>query len=71
MHNPVRPKKALGQHFLRDLDIARRIAGTLDDYRGLPVLEIGPGTGVLTQFLLEKYQPLLGTLLAGKPSGRV
>lgn len=49
MHNPVRPKKALGQHFLRDLDIARRIAGTLDDYRGLPVLEIGPGTGVLTQ----------------------
>ena len=55
MHNPVRPKKALGQHFLRDLDIARRIAGTLDDYRGLPVLEIGPGTGVLTQFLLESH----------------
>jgi len=55
MHNPVRPKKALGQHFLRYLDIARRIAVTLDDYRGLPVLEIGPGTGVLTQFLLESH----------------
>lgn len=49
----VRPKKALGQHFLTDLTIARRIAGTLDMYRGLPVLEVGPGMGVLTQFLVE------------------
>lgn len=51
----VRPKKALGQHFLTDMGVARRIASTLDDYRGLPVLEIGPGTGVLTQFLLEQH----------------
>lgn len=49
----VKPKKALGQHFLNDLDIARRIAETLDDYRGLPVIEVGPGMGVLTRFLLE------------------
>ena len=53
----VRPKKALGQHFLTDMGVARRIASTLDDYRGLPVLEIGPGTGVLTQFLLEQHSP--------------
>lgn len=52
-HDNVRPKKALGQHFLTDMSVARRIADTLRDYVGLPVLEIGPGTGVLTRFLLE------------------
>jgi 16S rRNA (adenine1518-N6/adenine1519-N6)-dimethyltransferase len=51
----VRPKKNLGQHFLTDLDIARRIADTVDTpYPALPVLEVGPGMGVLTQFLAEK-----------------
>ena len=50
----VKAKKALGQHFLTDLSIAERIADTLTEYRGLPVLEIGPGMGVLTQFLLQK-----------------
>ena len=49
----VKPKKALGQHFLKDLQIAQRIADTLSDYPSTPVLEIGPGMGVLTQFLLE------------------
>ena len=49
----VRPKKALGQHFLRDMDIAQRIAGTVDVRADLPILEIGPGTGVLTQFLSQ------------------
>jgi hypothetical protein len=39
----VRPKKALGQHFLRDMDIAQRIAGTVDARADLPILEIGPG----------------------------
>ena len=48
----VRPKKSLGQHFLTDLDIARRIAETLSDYKGMPILEVGPGMGVLTQYLL-------------------
>ena len=50
----VKPKKALGQHFLTDLSVARRIADTLAD-TGLPILEIGPGMGVLTQFLLEAH----------------
>lgn len=49
----VRPKKSLGQHFLKDLQIAQRIAETLSDYRGMPVLEVGPGMGVLTRYLLE------------------
>ena len=49
----VRAKKSLGQHFLTDLSIAERIAHTLDDFRDLPVLEVGPGMGVLTQFLLD------------------
>ncbi|MBR5332478.1 MAG: 16S rRNA (adenine(1518)-N(6)/adenine(1519)-N(6))-dimethyltransferase RsmA [Muribaculaceae bacterium] len=49
----VKPKKALGQHFLTDLSVAARIAATLDDYKGMPVLEVGPGMGVLTQFLLD------------------
>lgn len=49
----VKPKKSLGQHFLKDLEIARRIADTLDAYKQQPVLEIGPGMGVLTRFLLE------------------
>ena len=46
----VRAKKALGQHFLTDLNIAQRIADTISSGR---VLEIGPGMGVLTQFLLR------------------
>lgn len=54
----VKPKKYLGQHFLTDLSVARRIAATLDDYRGLPVLEIGPGMGVLTRFLIENGHDL-------------
>lgn len=51
----VKPKKALGQHFLTDLGVADRIASTLDAYRGDDILEIGPGMGVLTRFLLEKH----------------
>lgn len=49
----VKPKKALGQHFLKDMDVASRIAHTLDACIGHPVLEIGPGMGVLTRFLLD------------------
>lgn len=62
----VRAKKALGQHFLTDLPTAERIADTIsprelcascgekagDEWGGLPVLEIGPGMGVLTDFLI-------------------
>ena len=50
----VRPKKNLGQHFLTDLNIAKRIADTVDACPDIPVLEIGPGMGVLTQYLVEK-----------------
>jgi len=49
----VKPKKALGQQFLTDLSIARRIASTLDGCKGIPVIEVGPGMGVLTQFLVS------------------
>lgn len=50
----VKPKKSLGQHFLKDLGVAQQIAESiiLSDER-INVLEIGPGTGVLTQFLLQ------------------
>ena len=54
----VTAKKRLGQHFLTDLSIARDIADTVDTCPGMPVLEVGPGMGVLTQFLLEKERPL-------------
>ena len=50
----VRPKKFLGQHFLTDLGIARDIADTVDACPDLPILEVGPGMGVMTQFLLPK-----------------
>ncbi|MDD2290576.1 MAG: rRNA adenine N-6-methyltransferase family protein, partial [Bacteroidales bacterium] len=56
----VRPKKSLGQHFLNDRQVAWRIVesllpgtGTMTG-QGCAVVEVGPGTGVLTSFLLEK-----------------
>lgn len=48
----VRAKKSLGQHFLIDLNVAQRIATTVSEYPHLPVVEVGPGMGVLTQYLL-------------------
>lgn len=50
----VRAKKHLGQHFLNDLNIAQKIADSLQNQAYKQVLEIGPGMGVLTQFLLQK-----------------
>ncbi len=50
----VRAKKYLGQHFLTDRDIARRIADTVDGAPNGNVLEVGPGMGILTECLLEK-----------------
>ncbi|MDR1585017.1 MAG: 16S rRNA (adenine(1518)-N(6)/adenine(1519)-N(6))-dimethyltransferase RsmA [Prevotellaceae bacterium] len=49
----VRAKKYLGQHFLKDTEIAQRIAECLPFDARMPVLEIGPGMGVLTRFLLQ------------------
>lgn len=54
----VRPKKQLGQHFLTDLSVARRIADTVDACPDIPILEVGPGMGVLTQFLIPKERTL-------------
>ena len=53
----VRPKKNLGQHFLTDLSIAKRIADTVDACPDIPVLEVGPGMGVMTQYIVEKPRP--------------
>ena len=53
--NHVRPKKHLGQHFLKDLNVAQKIAGALTDHGGYQkVVEIGPGTGVMSQFLVDQ-----------------
>ncbi|KAA6349477.1 Ribosomal RNA small subunit methyltransferase A [termite gut metagenome] len=54
----VKPKKSLGQHFLKDLSIAKNIADTVDVYPNLPILEVGSGMGVLTQFLIKKERLL-------------
>lgn len=58
MLKSVRPKKNLGQHFLTDLHVAERIADTVDACPQLPVLEVGPGMGVMTQFLIPKDRKL-------------
>ena len=49
----VKAKKSLGQHFLKDQNIARKIVGSLKAQGITDVLEIGPGMGVLTKYLLE------------------
>ena len=49
----VKAKKHLGQHFLEDLNIAENIVNLLE-FKNETILEIGPGMGVLTQFLVEK-----------------
>lgn len=54
----VKAKKFLGQHFLKDLNIAKQIADTLDGFADVPIIEVGPGMGVLTQYLLEKGRDL-------------
>src|SRR5690606_30326148 len=52
--NSVRPKKSLGQHFLHDQNTAQRIVTALRVSDHGNVLEIGPGMGVLTQYLLQR-----------------
>ncbi len=53
----VKPKKKLGQHFLTDENIAQKIVNALDYETADAILEIGPGTGVLTKWLKEKKTP--------------
>ena len=57
--SPVRAKKYLGQHFLKDEEIAKRIADTLSMEGYTNVLEIGPGTGVLTKYVLQRSANLI------------
>ena len=52
----VTPKKSLGQHFLKDISIAKKIVESLSPCQN--ILEIGPGTGILTQFLIKKNNNL-------------
>jgi len=54
----VTPKKHLGQHFLLDHNIARKIVNSISN-EAIPWLEIGPGKGVLTGYLIEKKLPAL------------
>ncbi|MBR6286211.1 MAG: 16S rRNA (adenine(1518)-N(6)/adenine(1519)-N(6))-dimethyltransferase RsmA [Bacteroidaceae bacterium] len=54
----VKPKKFLGQHFLKDLTIAQAIADTVDACPDIPILEVGPGMGVMTQYLIPKGRDL-------------
>lgn len=53
MASPIKAKKHLGQHFLHDLNIAQKIVKSLPESADA-IIEIGPGTGVLTQYLIEK-----------------
>jgi 16S rRNA (adenine1518-N6/adenine1519-N6)-dimethyltransferase len=54
----VSPKKKLGQHFLNDLNIAQKITDLLLHQKGENILEIGPGMGVLTQYLIPRAKNL-------------
>jgi len=55
----VRAKKSLGQHFLKDKKIAAAIVDSLNAGECDTVIEVGPGMGVLTQFLVERHFPSL------------
>lgn len=57
-HDNVRAKKHLGQHFLKDEKVAEDIALSLSGMRYSAVVEIGPGMGVLTQYLCKQDKPL-------------
>tara|TARA_R100001369_G_scaffold79838_2_gene109968 strand:+ start:506 stop:1300 length:795 start_codon:yes stop_codon:yes gene_type:complete len=59
MSKPVRAKKHLGQHFLHDENIAEKISNTLTLQGYKNVLEIGPGMGVLTKYLIKKDVELI------------
>ena len=52
----VKPKKHLGQHFLNDHNIAKKIAYSLEDEGDEVVFEVGPGTGILTEYLQERFK---------------
>ncbi|MCW9707832.1 16S rRNA (adenine(1518)-N(6)/adenine(1519)-N(6))-dimethyltransferase RsmA [Fodinibius salsisoli] len=59
----LRPKKSLGQHFLTDQNIIDKIADAIPATPGNRVIEIGPGTGALTEALLQRFDNLLAVEL--------
>ncbi len=66
----VRPKKHLGQHFLHDQQIARKIVEAFREASTSRVLEVGPGQGILTGYLLEYFDPGLYAVEIDRESGR-
>lgn len=62
----VRPKKSLGQHFLTDIPTVERIAATVDAFPGIPILEVGPGMGVLTKPLFARGREMKVVELDGE-----
>jgi 16S rRNA (adenine1518-N6/adenine1519-N6)-dimethyltransferase len=56
--NMVNPKKSLGQHFLTDKNIAQKITNSLINKPDYPVIEVGAGTGVLTEHLQKRFKVL-------------
>lgn len=60
MRETTFPKKKWGQNFLQDKNIARKIVAALQAAPGTPVIEIGPGAGALTEFLLQTGAPYCG-----------
>lgn len=54
----LKPKKHLGQHFLADENIARKIVDLVENEGDTPVVEIGPGMGVLTKYLVDRHAVL-------------
>lgn len=55
MAGPVRAKKHLGQHFLRDEGVAKRIVDALEAAPFSTLVEVGPGDGVLSKYLFDRY----------------
>ncbi|PIU44953.1 MAG: ribosomal RNA small subunit methyltransferase A [Ignavibacteriales bacterium CG07_land_8_20_14_0_80_59_12] len=62
----VTPRKGLGQHFLVDTAIARRIVAAIHAHGDETVVEIGPGRGALTRFLLESYRKVIAIEIDGR-----
>jgi len=67
--SPVRAKKHLGQHFLNDENIAKKIVDSLLEVNnGTTVVEIGPGTGVLTKYLAAELKTNFWALVVDRVS---
>ena len=66
MHHSIKPKKSLGQHFLKDANIVRKITAAIPAKGDEHVIEIGPGTGALTEYLLEAYKNLTAIEIDGR-----